>query len=204
MGAVVGLCRIDAPGGVVIRLSEGSEIKWGAETYYSLDPSFGALAAVDALEEGQGVEVPAMQLTLLPLSISSAASLLQPGAQQSRVRVWVAEYNPYSATVSNSGDPLFDGFLDQASLVHGSEGLELRAQVVANTERLFELNIGNSLNATFHKSIWPGETGEDNATGLSRPVAWGVESPSGTYGAGTGGSAIAASRFYSGGAVQLV
>jgi hypothetical protein len=48
--------------------------------------------------------------------------------------------------------------------------------VVPNTARLLERNIGNSLNSAFHKSIWPGETGHDNADGLGRQIAWGVES----------------------------
>src|SRR3546814_9368912 len=51
------------------------------------------------------------------------------------------------------------------------------SDLVSLAERLFELNIGNSLNSAWHKSVWPGELGHDNATGLSIPVAWGVESP---------------------------
>ncbi|MEO0699437.1 MAG: hypothetical protein AAFY81_06930, partial [Pseudomonadota bacterium] len=41
----------------------------------------------------------------------------------------------------------------------------------------------------FHKSLFPGETGHDNATGLQVSVAWGVESaPTSTSsGMGSGG-----------------
>src|SRR3546814_8736110 len=46
---------------------------------------------------------------------------------------------------------------------------ELAVSVVSLAERLFELNIGNSLNSAWHKSVWPGELGHDNATGLSIP-----------------------------------
>src|SRR3546814_14440890 len=64
-----------------------------------------------------------------------------------------------------------------ADASQGYVGAEVAVSVVSLAERLFELNIGNSLNSAWHKSVWPGELGHDNATGLSIPVAWGVESP---------------------------
>ena len=48
-------------------------------------------------------------------------------------------------------------------------------------------NSGNSLSAAWHKSVWPGETGHDQATGLKTPVAWGVASPPGGVSGGGGG-----------------
>jgi len=55
-------------------------------------------------------------------------------------------------------------------------------------ERLLLRNSGNSLSAAWHKSIWPGETGHDQATGLKTPVAWGVAAPpGGVSGGGYGG-----------------
>lgn len=196
MTALVGLVRIDLPGGPVIRLSEGGEVRWGADLFVPFDPSYGALGSVESLAEGIGVEVPALQLTLLPPSSASAASLVQPGSQSARVRLWLARYDPASMTVISAGSAMFDGFLDTATLVRGPGKLELRCQVVAMLERLFELNIGNSLNQTFHKSIWPGETGEDQATGLSLPDAWGVEGPvqATTYYSGGGGAETWAGR----------
>src|SRR3546814_10142793 len=64
-----------------------------------------------------------------------------------------------------------------ADASQGYVGAEVAVSVVSLAERLFELNIGNSLNSAWHKSVWPGELGHDKATGLSLPVAWGVESP---------------------------
>jgi hypothetical protein len=46
---------------------------------------------------------------------------------------------------------------------------------VSRLERLFSINEGNSLSPRFHKTVWPGELGEDNATGVGVAVAWGVE-----------------------------
>ena len=82
---------------------------------------------------------------------------------------------------------MFDGQVDQTVLTVGKGTKELAVSVVSLAERLFEGNIGNTLNPTWHKSIWPGETGHDNATGLSVSVAWGTESPT-RYSTGGAGS----------------
>src|SRR3546814_12561704 len=71
-----------------------------------------------------------------------------------------------------------------ADASQGYVGAEVAVSVVSLAERLFELNIGNSLNSAWHKSVWPGDLGHDNETGLSIPVAWGVDSPR-SRGAGT-------------------
>jgi hypothetical protein len=63
----------------------------------------------------------------------------------------------------------------------------LHFDIVSTAERLFEVNIGNTLSPRFHKSIWPGETGEDAAIGIGLTVAWGIEAPTGGGGAVYGG-----------------
>lgn len=199
----VGLLKIEFPTRTV-RLCDGGYFVWGGETYLASDAVFGTIGSIEELSEGVGDEVPALELVLNPPLETPPSSLVQPGFQNSRVRLWLAQYNPVTGGIAGTPQLLFDGQVDQSTLAIGRGRRDLQISVVSKLERLFQRNIGNSLNATFHKSVWVGETGEDNATGLVRSVAWGVESPSGTYGAGTGGSAIAASRFYSGGPVQLV
>ena len=188
---VTGLIKIELPGGVTIRLSDGGEFVWGAETFVPRHATYGAVAQVEGLEEGVGNEVPDLQILLNPPSATAAADLVQPGAQKSRVRCWVAQYDLDTNAVTDPGDPLFDGFLDQAKLTRGPGKFQLGLSVVSMLEQLFELNIGNSLNPTFHKAVWPAETGEDHATGLVLQDAWGVEAPpsgsSGTSGGGSGG-----------------
>lgn len=174
---IIGLVRIDLPGGTTLRLSEGMAIRWGSETYAPRHATYGALAGIDALEEGLGNEVPMMPLKLRPPSTTSAAALVQPGAQRARVRAWAAEYDADAGTIVGTPETQFDGFLDRAELVRSRDALDLNFSVVSWLEHLFELNIGNSLTAGFHKSVWPGETGEDHATGLTIPDAWGVEAP---------------------------
>jgi hypothetical protein len=188
--ALSGLVRIDLPGGTVLRLSEGAEIRWGAETYVPRHATYGAVQSVAALAEGIGNEVPALVMVLAVPDITAAAALVQPGAQQSRVRVWLAEIDLDAASVTGTPDLIFDGFLDQSFFKRRGGVPSLEISVVSLLERLFELNIGNSLSPTFHKAVWPGETGEDHATGLALPDAWGVEAPprgGGYFGGGAGG-----------------
>ena len=54
--------------------------------------------------------------------------------------------------------------------------------MVSTAERLFNKADGNTLSPTFRRSVWPLEAGDDEATGLSIPVAWGVEGPNGARG----------------------
>lgn len=189
MTTYAGLIRIDLPSAVVLRLSEGAEIKWGSDLFVPAHPVYGGLGSVEALTEGVGSEVPAAQIELLPPSTTSAAALVQPGAQKSLVRAWLAEIDLATSTVSGTPDLLFYGFLDQSRLVRGATALSLKISIVSLLEQLFELNIGNGLNPSFHKSVWPGETGEDQATGLVLQDAWGVESPLGQGGYASGGYA---------------
>lgn len=175
---LIGLCKIELPDGDV-RLCDGGFIEFDSEVYRSSDALLGTIASIQAMGEGTGPEVPAMEMVVLPPEASAPGDLAQPGWQTSRARFWIGEYDPEAGTLIGDPDLVFDGQLDQASL---SVGLarELALTVVSLAERLFERNAGNSLTSAWHKSIWPGELGHDNATGLSVQVAWGAANPAGT------------------------
>lgn len=173
---LIGLCQIDLPDRTV-RLTDGGFIVWGGNTFSSSDATLGTIGAVAAMEEGIGNMVPALELTVLPPSTAAAADLAQPGWQKCRARFWIAEFDTATGAIVGAPDLVFNGFLDQARLTAGRDRRELAVSVISWLEQLFELNTGNSLNATWHKSVWPGETGHDNATGLGLSIAWGVEAP---------------------------
>jgi len=171
--SVAGLCKIELPDHT-IRLCDGGRIIWGSEVYRARDADFGVIGSVEPLEEGDGDSLPPLTMTLLPSSTASAADLVQPAMQGSRVRFWIAEYDVDAGEVTGTPDLRFDGELDQATL---DLQLQLELTVIAAAARLFELNIGNSLSPAFHKSVWPGETGHDQAVNLAFQDAWGVEAP---------------------------
>ena len=187
---LIALLKIELPEHTVL-LCDGGFITWNGETYKSADPVFGSIASVEGMSEGQGDEIPALDMTLLPPGVTAPSELSKPGYQRSRVRFWIAEYDVDTGQVVGDPDMMFDGQIDQTTLRVG-QSRQLDMAVVSNAERLFELDIGNTLSPAFHKSIWPGEQGHDNATGLTIPVAWGVEGPQrsyrgSSYGGGGGG-----------------
>jgi hypothetical protein len=184
--ALIGLLKIELPDATV-RLCDGGFIEFDGETYRSTDPVFGGIASLQSLTEGVGEEIPALELTLNPSGDSAAADLSQPGFQKSAVRLWVGEYDVDAGTLTGTPDLLFFGQIDQTILRIGRSARDLAMTIVSTLERLFMRNEGNTLSPTFHKSVWPGELGHDNATGLTINDAWGVESSANAY-SGAGGS----------------
>lgn len=187
--SIAGLVKIELPSSITVRLCDGGVIYWGAETFTAKHSTFGSVASVRPMSEGVGDEVPALEMVLIPSPTATAGDLVQPGFQTSRVRFWIADYTIATGAVSGTPDLIFDGAIDQCILSVGAQRRDLAMSIVATVERLFQGNIGNSLSPVWHKSIWSGETGHDNATGLSIPIAWGVESPNsaGSFSGGGGG-----------------
>ncbi len=174
--SMVGFLRMDLPS-ETIRLCDGAYMYFGGDLYTSKHDLFGTLAGLQAISEGAGEEVPSMEMIFLPTSAATPADLCQPGFQKSRVRLWLGEYTPATNTLVGTPHLMFDGQLDQTKYIVGRTSKRLSMSVVSTAERLFERNAGNSMSPSFQKSIWPGEKGHDNATGLSRPVAWGAQAP---------------------------
>lgn len=182
---LAGLVKITLPTREVL-LTDGGFLKWGADIYRSKDATFGAIGSVDGLQEGQGNEIPALDLDLLPPGDAVIGDLSKPGYQQSRVQFWFAEFDVATGEMTGTPELFYDGQIDQTSLRVGKTRT-LSMSIVSNAERLFELDIGNSMSPTFHKSIHPGEKGHDNAAGLKIQVAWGTDSVSTAGGGGGGG-----------------
>ncbi len=183
--SLVGLLKIELPEATV-RLCDGGLIKWDTETFRSKDALFGTIASFGEVNEGVGEEVPAFDITFLPPDEVDPDDLAAPGYQTARVSVWIAEYDQATGSVVGTPDLMFLGQLDQIELAVEKDRRELGCGIVSLAERLFNRNEGNTLSPSFHKSVWPGETGHDAGNGLTIPVAWGVETTSGAT-SGVGG-----------------
>jgi hypothetical protein len=183
--ALTGLLKIELPA-ATIRLCDGGFVVFDGETYTSKDATFGTVASLQALTEGVGEEIPALELSFNIPGTTAFGDLAKPGFQKSAVRLWIGEYDVDSGTLVGEPDLLFFGQPDQPKARVGKVVREWAMTIVSALERLFMRNEGNTLSPAFHKSVWPGETGHDNATGLTVPVAWGVESSGGAYGGGAG------------------
>lgn len=181
---LTGLMQIDLPERT-LRLCDGGYFEFEGEIFRAKDEVFGTILSFEAMAEGVGDTIPALSLTLIPKDTTAAADLSRPGHQTARVRLWIAEFDVDTMEIV-AASLQFDGQVDQSVLKVGRASRTLDLTVVSLMERIFEGNIGNTLNPSWHKSVWPGETGHDNATGLVLPVAWGAAASQGG-GRGTGG-----------------
>lgn len=173
---LIGLMEIVLPTHT-IRVCEGGFVRWGGNLFQSSDPVFGAIGAVGELSEGVGEEVPVFEVTFLPPGTTAPSQLSQPGFQSSVARFWIGEFDMEAGELVGTPDLQFTGEVDQTTIEFGRETRAVSMVIVSEAARLLERNIGNALTPSWHRSIWPGEGGHDQATGLGRQVAWGVEAP---------------------------
>jgi hypothetical protein len=173
---ITGLAEFNLPA-KDIRLCDGGFVYFGANKFTSADEDFGSIEAIDAIDERAGDEAPGGSLTFLPTSTAAAATLSDPSFQGSRIRFWLARVDEATGLMDGTPDLVFDGLLDTTSLRVGRGTRALDMEFISTAERLFQINEGNVLSPRFHKSVWAGELGFDNATGVGITVAWGVPGP---------------------------
>lgn len=173
---LTGLLKIELPSRTV-RLSDGGITVFAGETYAPIDDELGSIAGIDGIAEGVGQEIPALNVRLAPPGPVAVTALSVGAIQQSRVRLWLAEYDLVTGAVVGTPDLRFIGFVDQPSVMVRARQFEVQFTAVPDLEALFFRDTGNGLSASFHKALYAGELGHDNATGLTIPVAWGVEAP---------------------------
>lgn len=180
---LAGLIQIDLPD-ATLRFCDGAFVKWDAYLFEADDPDFGVIGGMESVEEGTGDEIPALRMTFLPASTAAAAVLSQPDYQGCTMRSWIAEVDLATNEVVGTPSLEFDGQVDSTDLVIDQGSRELEMDITSRAERLFLINDGNTLSPRFHKLLFSGETGEDNATGVGVGVAWGTALPAQTYGTG--------------------
>lgn len=197
---LTGLVKIELPSRT-LRFSDGGMFRYDGQVWNSDDEVFGTIGQFETMEEGVGDMVPEISMKLLPPDTTAPVEISQPGNQTARVTFYIVEFDA-DTHVPITGDVFFTGQIDQTELIDGEDVYELNVAVVSLAERLFDGNAGNFLSSTWHKSIWPGELGHDNGTGLSKSVAWGVESPRAyssngvVGGGGNGGNVFSNPRYW--------
>ncbi len=189
MTGLTGLLKIELPSGNVL-LNDGGVTTYNGDTYKAEDPILGSLAGIDTIAEGVGQEIPALDISFSPPGIVAVTALSAGAIQQSRVLLYLAEYDTDTGEVIGTPELRFIGFVDQPQTSFAFRQMSVTITAVPDLEAMFMKDRGNGLSSTFHKSLYPGETGHDNATGLRIPVAWGTKGPpsySGGYGGGSSG-----------------
>lgn len=172
---LAGLLKMELPGRTVL-LCDGGFVPWGAETYLSADAVFGTIGDFEVPEEGVGDIIPSGSLTMLPPSGQAAVNLSSPAFQGARVRMWIAEIDPMTGLPVGDPDLQADWQLDRTVLKSKRGERSLAIDMVGTAQRLLAKVEGNVLSSAFHSSIFPGEQGFDNGTGLEANFAWGIAS----------------------------
>lgn len=193
---IAGLMQIDLPD-YTLRLADGGVVSWNGQAFVGRDDRFGAIAAIGGFEDGVGDSAPIMSIELFPPSTVAATDLSRPEMQGARVRLWLAVIDPAAGTPLPDPYQVFIGDVDQTTIVATRADRRLRIECVSGFERFFEAEEGARLSDAFHKSIWPGESGLANVTGVQKRVYWGAEAPpprtagyGGSWGFGGGGGRI--------------
>lgn len=182
------MMQVDFPAATV-RLCDGGFVDYAGNRFFAKHAVFGTVAAVEVIEESIDDLAPGGSFTLAPSPDAALSAVFSPNNQNARVQMWLGEVGSDLLTVTTA-EKLFDGFIDyqRRDVVTGL----IENVFVSTAERLFLRNEGNDLSPAFHKSIWPGETGNDFATDTPAVVAWGIENTTGgstiSGGGGSGGN----------------
>jgi hypothetical protein len=158
-------------------LNDGGVTTWAGDTYRASDEFIGSLASVGAITEGVGEQIPALDIGFAPPNSAAMTELTTGAFRQSPVTLYLAEYNQDTGAVVGTPENRWSGNLDKARVSFAFRELSIGIECSPQLEVVFFKDNGNGLSATFHKQLYPGETGHDQATGLSTSVFWGVSSP---------------------------
>jgi hypothetical protein len=178
---IFGALKIELPGYTLRLLDGAGKIVFGGETYVGRDDTYGVLAAIDQIDDGVGDQAPSLSITLTPGTDAGAAALLSPGVQGSTVQLWLGVLDRATGVPIPDPDLLFYGEVDVPTLKAGKGSRSVALDCVSGFERLFADDEGIRLSDAFHKTVWSGETGLANVTGVTKKIYWGTES---------GGSAV--------------
>ncbi|WP_374649108.1 hypothetical protein [Rhizorhabdus sp.] len=171
------LIEVTLPDHVMRLLAGAGAVAWGTKTFAGVDSRFGTLAAADAIEDGAGDQAPAFSFTVMPPSNIAAADIASASYQGSPVSVWLAAVHPTSGLLIPDPYLLFTGVLDQPVLKVGRGTRSVDFDCVSDFDRLLEEDEGARLTDSFHQSLWPGELGFANVTGVEQTVYWGTANP---------------------------
>lgn len=171
---MVGLVEIELPTGT-IRLCDGGFVNWPARGMFTAeDSAYGTIEAVESVNEAIADEAPGGKVTLLPTSLTAAASLFQPTAQGKPIRFWIGEVNQTTGLIIGTPTLIFDGQIDTITVRVQRESRSVDIEFMAAAEKLFVVREGNVFSERWHERIWPGEEGFEHMTGAPTAVPWGV------------------------------
>jgi hypothetical protein len=189
--SATGFFEIDLPSGTRRLLIGSGEASSGGFTFKGFDSTLGSVSSGDPVREDASGEAPNTTLTIDIADTADRADIASNDVQLSPVRIFLAALGLNTSNhLIAIPDPelLFDGFIDQATIGLDRQKDEVEYSVISAFDYFFEDSEGQRLNGQFHQSVWAGEHGLDNVTGVTRKIYWGTYGPNGASGVVSGGS----------------
>lgn len=184
------LIRADLPGYTLKHLVGAGVAPWGADVFTGKDARFGSLVAASNIADGAGDEAPEWLLTFAPPDEAAVATISSADMQGSPVFGWLAVVNPATGIVLSDPLSMFVGTLDVPRLRVGKGTRTVEWRCLSALDTFHDTNEGARLSDAWHKSVWAGETGLANMTGIDKTSYWGVENPPSNISYGRGGGGI--------------
>jgi hypothetical protein len=212
--SVTGFFEIDLPSGTRRLLLGSGEAAYGGNTFKGYDSTIGSISSGDELKEDSSGVAPNTSITIQVASSATKADIAGEDVQLAPVRISLAALGLDTGKhVIAIPDPelMFDGFIDQAVSDLDKQKDEITYTVLSAFDYFFEDSEGQRLNDQFHESMWAGELGLSNVTGVARKIYWGALGPNSasgvaSVGVGSGGglsSGGISPRLVGGGAVNF-
>jgi hypothetical protein len=195
---LTGFFEIDLPSGTRRLLFGSTEVSWGGHTWVGDDPTIGSIDAPDDVREDMTGQAPNGTVSINISPTADRDDIAGQDAQLSPFRCWLAALElDVSKHLQVVPDPelQFDGFIDQATIDLDKGRDDLEYTTISAFDYFFEDGEGQRLNGQFHRSVWTGEKGLDNVTGVDKKIYWGAYGPGGASGAtgSTGSSSVGGS-----------
>lgn len=195
---LTGFFELSLPSGTRRMLLGSTEVTWAGQTWKGYDPTIGSIDAPDDVREDMTGQAPNGSLSINISPDANRDDIAGQTVQLAPFKCWLAALQlDGSNHVSVVADPelLSDGFIDQATINLDKGRDDLDYTIISAFDYFFEDGEGQRLNGQFHRSLWSGEQGLDNVTGVTKKIYWGAYGQNGSgggsssiYGGGGGGS----------------
>lgn len=187
---IVPFVEVTLPTYTMRHLVGSGEVDWGVKRFVGRDPKFGVLVSAGNLHDGVSDEAPEWVITFAPPDEATAAELTAATAQGGEVNGWIAVVDRTTGLVIPDPVHLFAGELDVPRLRVGKGSRVVEWRCTSALEAFHDQEIGARLSDSHHLTVWPGETGLANMTGIERTSYWGVEKPPSNVTYAGGGSTL--------------
>lgn len=172
-----GAVEINLPDYDLLLLDGSAEIMVGDRKFVGKDDIFGTIESISKIKDGGGESAPVLTLTLLPASDGALATLANAQMQGSPVLLRMGVVNRITGLVVPDPYLLFSGELDVPTIKWGQNSQRLEYKIISVFDRFFQVEEGRRLASSFHRWVWPDETGMDDVTDVELPQPWGEDMP---------------------------